>query len=70
MPFNKSLLYLIFLDLFCQLFKQYFCIQDRVNAGKPTVMIVTTMVSVGTSNGFILMFDGTQTLRLVKMVSH
>ncbi|XP_046679913.1 vacuolar protein sorting-associated protein 8 homolog isoform X2 [Homalodisca vitripennis] len=36
---------------------------DRVNAGKPTVMAVTTMVSVGTSQGFILMFDSTQTLK-------
>ncbi|RZF35520.1 hypothetical protein LSTR_LSTR010211 [Laodelphax striatellus] len=36
---------------------------DRVDAGKPTVMAVTTVVCVGTAHGFILMFDSTQTLR-------
>ncbi|XP_075220706.1 vacuolar protein sorting 8 [Lycorma delicatula] len=36
---------------------------ERVNAGKPTVMAVTTMVSVGTAHGLVLLFDSSQTLK-------
>nr|XP_018909739.1 PREDICTED: vacuolar protein sorting-associated protein 8 homolog [Bemisia tabaci] len=36
---------------------------ERVNAGRPTVMAVSSMIAVGTSHGLVLVFDSAQTLR-------
>lgn len=37
--------------------------QDRVNAGRPTVMCVSSMICVGTSHGLVLGFDSSQQLK-------
>lgn len=36
---------------------------DRVNAGRPTVMCVSSMICVGTSHGLVLGFDSSQQLK-------
>ncbi|KAL0270958.1 UNVERIFIED_CONTAM: hypothetical protein PYX00_008218 [Menopon gallinae] len=36
---------------------------ERVNAGTPTCMTVSSMVAIGTSHGYILVFDNRQALR-------
>ena len=37
--------------------------RDRVDAGLPTAMAAGSYVAIGTSHGFVLVFDGSQTLK-------
>ena len=37
--------------------------KDRADAGLPTAMAAGSYVAVGTSHGFVLVFDGSQTLK-------
>lgn len=44
-------------------FKCFYVFQERVNAGYPSVMCVSVVIAIGTSNGLVLVFDEKQTLR-------
>ena len=37
--------------------------KDRADAGLPTAMAAGSYVAIGTSHGFVLVFDGSQTLK-------
>lgn len=37
--------------------------QERINAGYPSVICASVIVAIGTSYGFVLIFDSMQTLR-------